>query len=227
MSTIFGTPATGSGGFAGSSGTVVNASAVNTAAGDMIACIFIGSNGGAITSVTDTAGNTYTVSAALDGGSAGFVYYAYVLVALANATNVVKVTFTSNQTTFASSFVWDFPITGGVPAFDTSAFGHGTSTTPTTGSFNTTGSDEVVLVMAGNDVSGFTYTQGTGYTLDSAGFNSGVAGAEHKIFNATQSGITAGFTTSNGDWTIGAVAFNKGATVSGVHNSLMMMGYGN
>lgn len=223
---IFGTPATGSGGFAGSSNTVVNASAVNTASEDMIVCLFIGSNGGAITSVTDTAGNTYTVSASLDGGSAGFVYYAYVLSAIANATNVVRVQFTSSQTTFASSFVWDFPISGGTPSFDTSAFGHGTSTTPTTGNFNTAGSDEVVVVLAGNDVSGFTYTQGTGYTLDSAGFNSGVAGAEHKVFNATQSGINAFFTTSNGDWTIGAVAFQKAAATATAHNSLMMTGYG-
>lgn len=214
---IFGNPTTGNGGWAGSLHTVLALSPVTTVLGDLISILFIGASGGLITSVLDSAGNNFTVSADLGGANAGHVYYAYCLAAThASASNIITITFTSSQN-FASGFAWDYPLTGGTASFDTDlaagAFADGTSTTPTSASFSTTGTtDEIVNVIVGNDLTGITYANVSPFTLDNGSFNSGVAGTEHASFTSVQSGITAGFTSSNADFTIGVAGFVGTAT---------------
>lgn len=211
---IFGSPVTAASPLANPSGSTTTGTFA-TSVGDLIVCMAVTGNvaGASITSVTDVAGNSYTVvgspSTVGNSGTSGSIFLVYCLAAThASAVNAITVNFASG-TSFTLSFAWDVPLTGAC-SFDVAAFGGGNSgsSTPTTSSYSTASSDEIVFSIATNDLTGETYTQGTGYTLDSAAFATGTGGAQHIQFSSPQSGITTFMTSSgSGTFLIGAGAF--------------------
>lgn len=234
MSSIFGTPTTAASPLANPSGHTTTGT-FTTSLGDMIVGLAVTGTtvGASVTSVSDVAGNTYTVvgspSTSANSGTSGSIFLVYCLAAThASAVNAITVNFSSSAN-FTLSFAWDIPLTG-TAYFDTyaSAGGASGSSTPTTASYSTTGTDEIVLSIATNDLTGETYTAGGGYTLDSAAFATGTGGAQHIQFSSTQSGITTSMTsTGSGTFLIGAGAFNSTPPSSGgVANSFMLMGVG-
>lgn len=213
---VFRTPTKASGGHAPGSSSTAVASALSTSSGDLIVAVCVGSQGiGTTVSFSDTIGNSYVVigspSVSGNAGSAGSIFIGYCLSSKAsNVANVVTATFGATQASFSWIYVWDVPISGGTAAFDVSNLTKSSASgnTPTSGSFSTTGEDELVLVAAGNDFTGITYTAGSGYTLDSSGFVSGVGGAERQLFTSPQSGITASMgQSSSTDWNIAVAGF--------------------
>lgn len=209
---IFGTPSKGSGGQLSSSSTAT-ASAVNTGAGDLIV-VAVGwaRNGSAnVSSITDTVGNSFTAGTLVTGITGAHRMFYCLSSAGANASNVVQVTFGAAQS-YAYVYVWSVPISGGSAAFDLEATAASSSSNnhPTTGTFSTTGTDEIVFAGAINDFSGITYTAGTGYSIDGSSIVSGLAGTEHVTFSSTQSGIVADLHQgSSTDWLVSAMAFKK------------------
>ena len=228
---IFGTIATASGGGAPGSGITAVAGSLNVSTGDLLVAVAVGSNGiGTTCSFSDTIGNTFTVigspSVSSNANSAGSIFIGYCLASSGtNATNVITATFGANQVSFRWIFVWKVPLSGSA-IFDVSNLKVSSSSgnAPTSGSFTTTGSDELVLVAAGNDFTGITYTQGTGYTLDSSGFVNKVGGAQHRLFSSAQSGITAAFSQSSStDWNIAVVAFKANAAAASGSVQVILM----
>ena len=211
---VFGTPTFGSGSAAGPIASV-SASPVATVSGDLIVVAVEWTTAADTTAVTDTAGNTYS-ALTLQNVSSETLQMFYVIGATANASNVVKATFTPGSGAFTAIGVWDFPISGGTVTFDTQAGNATTSvTTLATSSFNTAGADELVVVAAsanGNN-NGAAYTPGSGYTLD--GFSGIAIGGQHRLFTSAQTGITASMSwSSSGNARIVAGAF-KGTASSG------------
>jgi hypothetical protein len=216
---IFGTPVFKVGTASGGSSTATPA--FTTAAGDLIV-VAVGwsADGGAstVTSVTDTAGNTYSpVTASPQANLGAREQFWYCLAASANAANVITAHFSQSQT-FTTIAAWDVPISGGTAAFDVQAGGndggHNNITSFATGSFTTTGTDEIVFAAMVNDFGTVTYSAGSGYTLDSGSYTSAepVSGAEHRTFSSTQTGITATMTGgSPADGAITAAAFKASA----------------
>lgn len=223
---IFGTPSKGSGDHI-SSATSQAATAVNTQSGDLLVAVVVwSSNIQGTASMSDTAGNSFTAGG-IQTQSHQYEQFFYKIGATANASNIVTVSVSgSSGMAYMSIYVWSIPVSGGTAVFDVEAGGtsSGLSNTPVTASFNTSGTDEIVLVASGNDFSGITYTAGTGYTLDSSGYAADkLAGSEHQLFSSAQTGITAGFSqSSNTDWTIRAISFKAlstnpiSASISGV-----------
>ena len=212
---IFGTASKGSGGHVSSAVTQA-ASAVNTQAGDLLV-VGVAWNASVVgtASVSDSAGNTYTTSGGITSQSHSRQQTFYCLSATnASASNVITASIAgSGGMAFMCAYCWSIPLSGSC-VLDVEADGasSGLSNAPVTSAFNTTGTDEIVLVMAANDFSGISYTAGTGYTLDSASFGSGLGGSEHQLFTSAQSGITAGLgESSSTDWTIRAIAFKAGS----------------
>jgi hypothetical protein len=213
---IFGSPVFQHG--TGTGGVTTDTPAFTTAAGDLIVvavgCSDDGTHGsGAITSVTDTAGNVYTALTSEGANLGARMQLWHCLFARPNASNVIRAHFAVSQT-FSSIAAWDVPITAGANAeFDVQAVGNdGGSNSVTafaTASFSTTGIDEIVFAAIVNDFETVTYSAGSGYTLDDGHYPvaAPVSGAEHRIFSSTQAGITATITGgSNADGALTAAA---------------------
>jgi hypothetical protein len=200
---IFGTAATGNGGarFANS----LPASAVDTATGDLIVVGVGWSDGGTVTGVTDTAGNTYSPLTKRTGGSTGYLQFWYVIGATANASNVVTAA-TSLSNNYSTIFVWDVPVTA-TPTYDTDSDA-GTASSGDSGAFTTTGTDELVLGFSLDGFGSDSYAAGSGYTFD--GDYGTFSGAAHGVFSTTLSGAATIFSSVPSTSYVIAVAF-KGA----------------
>ena len=201
---------------------------MNTALGDLVV-VGVQNKTGSIPAtgvVTDTIGNTYTrltASFIKDGGANqdGVIFF-YCLSSIgANVLNIVQV---SGQTSYVALAVWDIPVSGGTVALDTStglpATGNDAGTASEnllTGSFNTAGTDELVFAISCCSTVSITYTQESGWTLDSSGILPyQKAGAQHVHFSSAQAGITASMTLSASEfWALAAAAFTGTAAGGG------------
>jgi hypothetical protein len=192
---IFGTPQVK---FKDVNSAAVLSTTFNTALGDLIVVgvfTFIGT-----TSVADSAGNTYVArpKRGPDPASARQLQWFYCLGAThASATNLITVTCSGSSGIMVAAF-WDFPISGGTPAFDTDTDYHEDTASPVASpAFNTTGTDELILVMNGNSSNYSDQVAGAGFTLGplTSDLSFHRAAAEYGIFSSGPStGITAGFT---------------------------------
>lgn len=166
-----------------------------------------------VSSVADTAGNTYTLISSQDQASDRIeLWYAYNVTG--NASNVVTVTFTAAATYrvicvaeysgVATSFTpHDVTPTGA---------GGGGSTTIATGSFSTSQTDELLLSFSQTAAIGTTWTPDTGYTSQVQDSDT-ICMLQHKIVSAAQSGATITATNSGtSNKSIVAATF-RGATV--------------
>jgi len=209
---IFGSPVFTAAGAAPSSSKTSTA-IINTTTGDLIVAI-AQINGTGVTAAAfsdDIGGNNYTVQT-LQGTFGWTTVVAYCISTGTNAANHVTVLWTATVTPgFNTLGVWDIPISGGTPVFDVNPFGasRSSSSTPTTASFNTVGTDEIVLTMTANDFTGITYTAQDGsHTLDASNAISGDMGAQHILFSSAQTGITEFMNQSGStDWVIASVGF--------------------
>ena len=116
-----------------------------------------------ITSVTDSAGNTYAVAAPTVHGSSQSqaIYYAKNIKAIAANTNTVTVKF-STAAQFVDLRASEYGGLDTTAPFDKSASGSGNSNNATTPSVTTTFANE--LVFGAGDTSGFFTAAGTGFT---------------------------------------------------------------
>lgn len=179
-------------------------------------------------SITDTAGNTYTrvVGADATPGSLDLITLWYAFNITGNASNVVTAHWAGNHE-YGSMNVMQF---SGVLTTDpidvgTSAIATSPATSITSGSFTTTQADEVICVFARNHDGG-TFSVGLiGGTNATSCFNTGGAGAagqggEYLIVSGIQTGITAKMngSPSSSDWEMSIASFKAaggGATGGG------------
>lgn len=185
---IFGTPANGNNGarFVSS----LAASAVDTATGDLVVVGIGWSDGGTVSGVTDTAGNTYSALTKRTAGATGFMQFWYVIGATANASNVVTAAM-SQSNNYTTIFVWDVPVTA-TPSYDTDS-NVGTSSSGVSGAFTTTGTDELVLAFSLDGFGSDSYAAASGYTFD--GDYGTFSGAAHGAFSTTLSGTQTVFSS--------------------------------
>lgn len=234
---IFGTLQTGHNGQVNSN-TTLTASTVNTALTNLIVVgAEWGASGTGTCSVSDSAGNSYSTSGTVTTLAAQSQQFFYCLSAThASATNGVQMSLSgSSGISYTLIYVWNFTIVSGAPLFDidTGTFNNVGSATPTTPSYNTGGSDEVVCVYASNLTGSLTYAAQVSppYTLDNSNILNGNAGSEHIIFSSPQSSITSSMTmsgsgASSAHWIIRAIGFMAAGSGSGIANGLALTGYG-
>lgn len=144
--------------------------------------------------VTDSAGNTYTV-----GTSANYygVRVVGMFYSLAIPTAITSVTFTPAGTPGLSVLIiWDISATGTIAVGTTAAVGYpgnapGTTNGVTTGSLSVTGSSG--LILAGlDDQSSAGSAVGTGFTSDYANYNTSIIGEHQAVTTSTAATFTAG-----------------------------------
>jgi hypothetical protein len=159
---------------AGSSVSSLATAAQNVAAGNLLA---VGIRGGAnsltVSSVTDTAGNTFTQCPSARSNTTNMTDIWYAKNTTANASDVVTVTY-SGSATFQGVIAEQFVGLNTTSPQDTSANGHATGTSVTSGSFTPAGAGEIAVVVA-SPSSGAAWTNGTGYTLQT---NSGTSNVQ-------------------------------------------------
>lgn len=140
-----------------------------------------------VTSVTDTAGNTYTPGVKNNSNNTSSqMFYAKNLIA--HASNVVTATF-SSTTQYRSIIVADYSgVTIGTPLDVEATVANGTNATITSSSFSTSNPDDLIVVCSTGSPA---FSAGTGYTLRSSG---NYAALEDKNVSSVQSSVTATMT---------------------------------
>jgi hypothetical protein len=149
----------------GSAVSTIAADAQNAVAGNlMVVGIRPGSSATTVTSVTDTAMNTYTQcpSARSNTSASTDIWYAKNITG--NSANVVTANL-SGATSFSTIAAMQYSGANASSPQDTAANGHATGTSVTTGSFTPAGAGEVAVAMASNNSGAGTWTAGTGYVL--------------------------------------------------------------
>ncbi len=206
-------------------GTVANAivtnATLNIAAHDTI-LLFIRDDGNAIsiTSLADTAGNTYTLVDSVETANPGMRSY-LCLDCAASSVNVITVTYASSQT-FAWVFALQLRDSNGIPTLDqhtiaAGAHGLGTITAP---SLTTTGAGYIGAAVSEANL--VTYAAGTGYTLID-GNVPGAAGDFGGVEEHIPSGAvteSASFTGSSGlQYAIAVIALLAAVSAGGTLNA--------
>lgn len=196
---IFGTPTTANGGVRlGSSMTTGD---FTTSVGDLI-IVYVGySNGGAVTSFQDAAGNSYTAESSFNnsGGGQTGLFYICNGATEAKASNTVTVDLSGSPNN-AICWVWDIPITGGPATFD--VLGQAAASVGAT--LDTTGTDEFVACIGYNQTGG-NFSHDTNFTLESENFQT-FGGAEQATFTSAQD-LTLTMGQSSADISIQGIAF--------------------
>lgn len=198
------------------SGTSIATAAMSVTIGNWIVVIVRGYEGGNnqdITTLVDTAGNTYTFRAEYRGADP-YMWSYTAPVTTAHATNVVTATFD-----ITISFRWIVAIEySGITSFDLAGVNNaalGGSDLVSTAI--TTAQDEEVLVMGGSQAAFTTFTAGADFTLiDGAlGGANTYGGIEERITTSDLSSYTAHLTsdTSGANWSTAWIALKGAADV--------------
>lgn len=151
---------TGTGGFTGGSATTIATAATSLTTGNFIvACVRRGTASISVSSVTDTAGNTYHHAIGPIESGAGAVEIWYSENVTGNASNVVTANF-SGATISRSIITAQFYGMATSSSLDQTASGTSTGASPvTSGSLTTTRGNEVLIVAAEVSVTGSTWTE--------------------------------------------------------------------
>jgi hypothetical protein len=166
-----------------------------------------------ITSVQDTAGNSYIQSphspSAVNVGPAGYLYHFYRIVPAGiplETERHITATFTALASgNGVSMFIDDFVVSGGDAEFDQDAAGNGTGTVVNTPTISPTSSGE--LLYAGASIATSITGVAGGWTENSTGPNATFGDDAAYILNASSS-TSADFTTSgSGAWDSMMMAF--------------------
>ncbi len=162
-----------------------------TAGNTIIVSVRTGTQATINVTLGDTAGNSYSSTPQVTGGSADKVQIFYCLNAKGNAANVVTVT-TDNSSSFTNIISAQY---SGILGFDTSASGTGTDSTLTSGTFTTSHANELIFSAGQVSAFGSTWTDGSG-TVELQSLNS-ILAIQDLIVSSIQTGITSFMTSSN------------------------------
>ena len=177
--------------------------AAQTAGDTNVIAVGWSNNTTTISSVTDTAGNTYQVAAALTRGgttTSQVMYYAKNIVA--SATNTVTVTFSAASST-PDLRIMEYSGLDTTSPLDSAGSGSGSSTAAATASFTTTTANDLI-VAAGTTQADFTLP-GANFSLRMISSpNNNIA--EDRIA-ATAGSYTGTATLTTGQWVMQAAAF--------------------
>lgn len=147
-------------------GTSVASPAQSHTTGNLlVVCIQAQSGGTALSSVTDTAGNTYTKTTSSPVNNGGGVNYDYIYYAknvTGNASNIITATWAVSYNYLAIA-VYEFSGADTTAPFVTDSTGSGASTNMTTGTLSLGGVSCVIVAIMENDSANVT-AAGTGYT---------------------------------------------------------------
>jgi hypothetical protein len=222
MAARVGTGATGTSDAASAS---VAAGALSTTTGNAITVLFKWEVVGVtLSSVTDTAGNSYTIDQQLAHSTGGEPHgaIAYCLNATGNAANVVTGNFSNATATFRRIFVEEWSGLGTAGIDGTSTNNSGAGLPYTTGNIVTTTSGLVVSVVA--DFSALTSPSATGTPTFTLGNTLTDCFVIYLISGSAQTvSPAASVVSGNTQWVMLATAFKNGA-VGGSTPSIAVMG---
>lgn len=174
-----------------SGGTSVTTSMANTAGDALVVACRQGADLTSISSVSDSAGNTYSlVNTASDSGGGTRETAVYLATNIkSSASNTVSCNFASNLSTTEGIVVEEFSNVAGLDANVVATSNGSTVTSLSSGTLTTTHSGDA-LVFAINASASETWTAGSGYTIPSNGSNAQQA-AQYLI-----AGAAGGYSTS-------------------------------
>jgi hypothetical protein len=206
---------TGVGSAVGGSGALALSAFAATAGNAIVVVVRNGASGSSPTSVTDTAGNTYTLCVSPAGPDPNMWVYVALNIT-GHAANVVSVNFAGTR-----DFSWGFALQySGVKtaaAVDASGTSRSDGTTDLATSAITTAQADEVIVVAASQAAFRSYTAGAGFSLIDGAIGSGpYGGIEDQILSATWSGISAHMTSSGGATATLVWVTLKAATAKGL-----------
>ena len=183
--------------------TTLALTAQNLAAGSLNIACFKWEGGVNLTSITDTAGNAYTLlTQQTHTGGEPQARCGYVLSATANAANVVTGNWGSNAT-FRRGAVFEFTYTGTAAADgEVGSTEATTDTTPSSNTLTTTGTEEVCIgFQADYTTQTFSGRTINGQAADGSVDMSGDTSMWYEIFSATFTNGASSLTrTVTGEW---------------------------
>jgi hypothetical protein len=182
-------------------GTSVSASLANNSGDALIVACREGADQTSISSVTDTAGNNYTLvnksSSTGNGGSEDALFVAFNVPA--STGNTVSCNFASNLNHVEGIIVEEFSgLTGAIDGSVVSSNSSGAATSLTSGNLTTTNASDL-LVYEVNQRDNVTFTAGPSYTI-SPGTATGRQALEYQVVNST------GTYSASMSWSAGASA---------------------
>ena len=173
------------------------ASQSHTSGNLLVVCVrYFKESGQVVNSITDTAGNTYTLAVAVTNNINDYLGIYYAKNITGHASNVVTVNF-SATVRFVSVQVLQYSGCDTTSPLDTTASSNTQySGSYVTGSFTTSQANEVLVstVQIGSTTSSFTV--GSGYTQRALSTSS-VHLTQEKIVSSIQTSVTAGATNTN------------------------------
>ncbi len=203
-------------------GTSIATAALSTTNGNLIVvCIAAGAGGASetVTSVTDTATNTYVqFSGAKAGTDGGLCDIWYAKNITGNAANVVTANFSATLTLRAIHQLQYSGLNLLTPEDTSAQNANANAGSIVSSSFTTITANEVIVAFGQQANDGGTWTPDTGYTSRTATVNPNrCSNATDKIVSAVQTGVTVTMSTDGGNAPIGiSVATFKSATLSTV-----------
>ncbi len=173
---------------------------------------------GHVSSITDTAGNTYVGIFAGDGYTAGGSIHSQVWYAancLSNAANIITVNY---STAHDYSTVAAYDLSGATSIGpDARVTNTGSSTAAASAAYTTTTADAVLIAFASTITATLAVSAvDSGFTLDGTmtGNSTTLSGVAHKVVTAIQTAQVVTFTNNNNGWTVVFVSFSGGAIVA-------------
>lgn len=193
------------------SGASVATSAGSHTAGNALKVVVSWEGSGTLTSVTDTAGNTYFKKTERRQPAADAVQIAYAFNIVGHATNVVTANFTGTID-FSSIRVLQYSGLTTTDPFDVEAGGNGTSGSATSGSVSTNQADELLINAAVNFGGGVTWSPTSPWVTEVTETSN--CAVDERIVSATASYSAAQTASVSTDWAIAFAAF-KAASAAG------------
>jgi hypothetical protein len=222
---------TDKGGTAANSSSEVTGGVSATAGNLLVVMIAIANNALTVSSITDTAGNTYTqCSGALiqSQSSVGTLDIWYAKNILGNATNVVTVNYSALSQFGGSIKVHQYSGADTTSPFETATTGSATAATAvTSSSFSPAASGNVNVAHADTSLVTPTWTAGTNYTLQ-VNQSTDDSQSEDRL-NAPSGVQTASFTVSLSatiEMSVASFKVAGGAAVAGCKNGVALLGAG-
>lgn len=172
------------------SGTTSTPSLTTTKTNDYIVlCIQV--NGSGVSTITDTAGLTWTQVSLVSSGGNSYVYRAFSSGILTS--NVITITFTGSSA-FFSTVTFALNGTLGASALDVNGTLPGTTTTSTPLTLTTSNANDLLFASYALNTGTGTADTGNGWTLV-PGSGGNFMAVEYKLVTATQSAFSAGLAT--------------------------------
>lgn len=171
--------------------------------------------------ISDSQGNTYTQDNFGISGYGAFNEVAFgIYRTIATSTGPLTITVTTPNASLISFAIDEFSFSGTISVDAASTPGQAGSTTPTSGTITTTATDLVVALFDIN-LTGLTYTPGSGYTLGftEAGSTSRAMVSEYNV------AVTSGSSTPNctistsASWSAMSVAYTATAATTFIYSS--------